>query len=297
MFDQRIRSKKSKEVAQQKRKIFSLWFVTVFVVFSTGILILIQQPFMRVQRVTVIGNETIQDDEIEALVRSLTDKKKLGIFPRNIFLFSPKKKIERRIVQNIPRIENVEVSVENADVFVVRIVERKSAYLWCQNAAEGVDQCFYMDADSYVFARAPYFSDRVYIKFEKENTSPEQVPLLQKYAFDTLLFHQLVELRNELEEVGIDIYKIVGGEYNDFSLYINRIDGFRVNPEGHIRVSLTMTNDRILDNLALVFAQERFMDKVQQSPYLMHYVDLRFDNKVFFKFFLEENLDVPTLTE
>ena len=140
-----------------------------------------------------------------------------------------------------------------------------------------------MDAESYIFAEAPYFSDYVYVKFEGAHFDVGDVPL-RSHVLRSEELTYVLHVRSRLMERGIFVNKITAQEFGDYALSLDTIDRVRLGRESHLRINKDVSVEAILGNLDVAFEQENFTSKLAAKPESLEYIDLRFEDKIFFKF-------------
>lgn len=265
-----------------------LWGVSIaIVVLFVAIVVMINQPFMRIGEIAVIGNETVHDDDIAAAVHDVIDPKVLWIFPRDTVLFYPRKEVRDTVLNSFSRIELAAVNITNFDQLVVTVHEHQPEFLWCRSLGEAslhADDCYYMDQESYIFGRAPYFTDHVYLKFLGAHIDVPDDPR-RSTVYDMVELEQLLELRGLLADRGIEINKISVESYDDYILFVDLIDNVRVGPGAQLLVNLgNTTNNIIIEDLSVAFRTAGFVEKLRTYPERLEYIDLRFPDKIVYRF-------------
>lgn len=215
--------------------------------------------------VAVLGDNVIDKEEITRVAQSLLAGHYLWIVPRaNVFIY-PSRTIEHSLLKEFPRLKSVEVDLGESQKLLITVKERVPFALYC------ISDCFFLDEEGLIFAPAPSFSGGVYFTYIAE-----------------------ASLENPVGERIIPIE-----EFKKLSEFIKTLSVLDINPVG-LEVSgdayrlLLPSGGKILwrrdDDLILIYANlEAFLanDAIRaQSDFLgrILYLDLRTENKVFYKF-------------
>src|SRR3989344_8676445 len=233
------------------------------------------RPEINIHTVTVFGNTTVSEEDIRSFLDERLGGGYLNIVSRaNVFLFQPKV-VEADLKSSFAKIQNVEVSRDSFNSIVVTIEERKPFYLWCdeQVADKNENQCYFLDIDGYAFAPAPYFSGSVYFEFYKP-FSEDKNPV-GTYFLPEAEFKRLIAFRNSLREVNIEAQKFKILETLDYAFILKEGTDIFFNPKQDF--------DALFNNLSATFDTEQFIQK-RKRGFSLEYIDLRFDNKVYYRF-------------
>ncbi len=201
--------------------------------------------------------------DIEPIIFEHTSGAYLGFFSKRNILLYPKGEIERKILQDFPRIKNVIVRIKGARAVSVLISERLPEALWCQSKEENSD-CYFLDERGFIFAKSPLFSSQVYTRFLGQLSNDE--PL--RSVFLPEIFFRLSSFVKRVEEIGFPSVFVEVFEDDSVVLETN---------EGKIIFTLERDFNETLANLKSFWRENR--DELSDFEYL----DLRFGNKIFYK--------------
>jgi len=277
MFLHKKRVFKSSRSAQRKRKQFvvrvSALGALLLLIFAS-IAWLSWLPDFNIERVSVIGNKTVSEEDIRAYVEERLKGGYATIFSRaNVFLFQPAV-LEKELLENFQKIENIDVSRDSLRSVVVEIDERKPYYLWCtiSTLKETRETCFFLDIDGLAFAPAPYFSGHVYFEFRKQLndvTNP-----IGAYFLPETEFKRLISFRNSLRALDLEPHTLEIDEHGDYLFTLPLGAKIIFNPEQDF--------DLLFNNLLATFDTEQFRAKTRYPA--LEYIDMRFRNKVYYRF-------------
>ncbi|OGE82858.1 MAG: hypothetical protein A2846_01265 [Candidatus Doudnabacteria bacterium RIFCSPHIGHO2_01_FULL_49_9] len=259
---------------QRRRRIkLALLFIGLISLLSLLIYLSRYEQFL-IAEVRVPGEEVIDKDKIVSRVESLLSGYYLWIIPRANALFYPKHTIEDSLLVEFPRFKSVDLSLSEIQTLIVTVEEREPFALYCV----GTPECFFVDEEGLIFALAPSFSGAVYFIYTTE--SPIESPLGQKFL-SVEEFKKLSRFMDTLEI--LDIYPVslkVGDD--EYSLSLPNLPAGRQGG-GEIMWRKDSNLDLVYSNLEAFLSddsirvQENFLEKIL-------YLDLRTDNKVFYKF-------------
>lgn len=245
------------------KKLTFLFLIPLFVfVFITA---LFYVPYFRIKKISIEGNSSIDSAKIMADVSNYLTGKNFKIFPRNNFLIMPKKEIIDSLLKEFPRLKTVSLSKNFPDAIFVKVEERNNEALFCfQNKDEG---CAFIDQNGFVFERAPYFSAGVYLSFLNEATTTWK---LDFQAVPEEQFKKLVDFNNLLTEENIKILQIIIKKENIYELQTSEDWYILLNEQNDSQITY--------QNLKIT------LDQIKDKRKNLNYIDLRFGNKVFYKF-------------
>jgi len=258
----------SREFYEKKKRKRRIQFILLSVAFISGVSLFVylsrQEQFLIVE-VAVLGENVVDKEEITKATQHLLAGYYLWMVPRaNAFIY-PSRTIERSLLKEFPRLKSVEVDSGESQRLLVTVEERIPLALYC------ISECFFLDEEGLIFASAPFFSSGVYFIYTTEdsleNPVGERIVPIEEFKKLSEFIEALAVLN--IYPIGLEIS---GGEYR----------------------LLLPTGGRILwrrdDDLTLIYANlEAFLaDNVirTQSDFLdkVLYLDLRTENKVFYKF-------------
>lgn len=223
-------------------------------------------PGLSIATVAVAGAEHISPEDVQAQVESALFSDTFSFFSKkNIFSYS-RKNLEAMIREQFPRVQSVRISRDAllAQAITVTIEERKPYGRWC-----GEHLCFLLDAHGYIFARED--TPDASIRYTFRGAVFESDTLIGQ-TFLPEHFSEISMFLEQLEKGGFSPQVLTVEEDKDFSVQLAR--GYRV--------LASFGNDPIstLRNLELILSSDALRGKEGE----LEYVDLRFGNRVFYKF-------------
>lgn len=281
--------RRANNFARKKKKLkFKKYTVVVFVVLffifsalaALGAYISKHERFT-ISNLRILGNEVVDSGDIEKIVWGQLDSKYFWAFnKRSVFLY-PKNILEEYILDKWARISNIDIYADTMTSLTVRIKERAPAYIWCDDKQETLtdyvnnEECYFLDEKGFIFSLAPYFSGPVFFKmygptFDTEFKGEESQSIvigkrfLSKDEFEKIIILKDAFLLLQMEAVAFEVQD--NGNYQ-----------FIMGDGTKIFFKKEQSIETLLDNLDSVID---FLATGKQ----IDYIDLRFGNKVFYKF-------------
>lgn len=233
---------------------------------------------LAIKDVTVTGAQMLPANALTAAVQSGLADNHWWIFAKqNIFLY-PGKEIEAKLSSEFPRIKDVELSRPAllAQAVVVTVKERLPYAKWCPGEiagashGAGAETCFFMDEQGFIFAQAS-----------------DQLTPTTSYVFhdglipntdiigQTFLRGRLADIVHFLESLKAAGYQPQGMSVeNEKDFSIPLADAFT------LRVLFDAAGEKTIHDLKLALEADSVRDRVGE----LEYVDMRFGNRVYYKF-------------
>lgn len=216
--------------------------------------------------VKVNGAQQLSANALMAAVQSGLSDNIFAIFAKaNIFLY-PKKAIEDDLATEFPRIKDVNLSRPGlmAQAIIVTVQERQPYAKWCQD-----DACYFLDTGGFIFAEADASAPITSYVFRR-GLIPRQDPIGQ-----TFLRGRLASIVHFLELLTAAGYKPEGIQVlNDKDFSVPLTDG------PTLMVPFDVEGEKIVHDLQLALDAESVRGREGE----LQYVDLRFGNRVYYKF-------------
>ena len=156
---------------------------------------------------------------------------------------------------------------------VIKVTEERGTALWCGQSQESFDitkQCYFTDTKGKIIDLAPYYSGNVYLRFFGGNISDVVTSPLGKSFVNEKDFHDFMLFSQKISGLG--------REDNTFLL---DLDG-----KNTAKISFKNSDnfETLFSNLQTAMSQKALSDQVSKNISGLQYFDLRFKNKVYYKF-------------
>ena len=234
----------------------------------TGVVFLIRAHVLQLREVTVEGTHVAAPEDVSEYALQTREGYYLWVLPKASIFLTSTKVLEKKIQANFPRFKQVDVSRSSLHSLLVRVQEYPGVYLWCDDA------CSFMDETGVVFADAPYFSGTAYIKVYGGERAP--------YPFSPLTSAELSfaqALLSGLESTDINPSEIHFDNEHKVSVVF-----FHQGERAELYFDPANSADEAIDTLYTGLRTDPLMSMYRSTTHILHYIDLRFANKVVYKF-------------
>lgn len=258
----------SKKIRRKRlaRKILIFFALFFFLIFASAAFFSCHSYFT-IKKISIEGNSSISADKILNKVSEYSNGKYFMFFPKNNIFLLPAQKITDNLYLAFPRIEILSLNKNFPDAIFIKIKERTPEALLCAEAEGG---CAFVDEKGFVFEKAPYFSGDIFLKLFDEREEKRQIEL-RKNIISEDEFKKLIEFKNLARKNDIKISSLIFKKDNLYE--------FRAEEGWRILLNEKNTPALSFENLKIALDSE-----VKEERKNLDYIDLRFGNKVFYKF-------------
>lgn len=246
-----------------KRLVIILSIIAVIV----GFVMLTRTPKLQVQTIEVVGANVADPEEVRLYAASLLEGNHLKLFPKKSMLLLDSDMLASRIKEMFPRFKQVSVTRDGATKLMVSVAEYEGKYLWCD------EQCFFMDERGSVFAPAPYFSGNAYVKISIGTRG--ELPFVPITLDQLMLIQTYID---HLRDISIDpiAFHFVSERELDI-VFMHQAN------EAKLMIDPLHDADTTLEALFSALRTDP-LEAMYHSASVLRYIDLRFENKVVYKF-------------
>ncbi|HLP86386.1 MAG TPA: hypothetical protein VK153_00715 [Candidatus Paceibacterota bacterium] len=281
-------SPRALEIKRNRRVRKMRWFVVYLLLIGSliwGLSLLSKDRHIVISNIIVNGTHVINQDDVKNEINKILSGKYVYLFPKaNSFIY-PHKKIYNNLLLSFPRIESLKVDRGNLQTINVDIKERTGSFLYCgvnipENKNDIGENCYFVNNDGFIFDKAPYFSGNVYFKYYMALPDGVVNPLGNQMTTEEE-FHKIARFVDGVESLGFKpIYLFRDVDKTDY-LYLD-------NGTNSTGPKVMFKNDddleEVFDNLSIAMAKKEFADEINSKYNTLLYIDLRFPNKVLYKF-------------
>ncbi|MDP3875051.1 MAG: hypothetical protein Q8Q22_00825 [bacterium] len=266
----------SREFYEKKKKRRYIQLILLFVVFISVISLLVyfsRQKRFQIVEVAVLGENVVDKEELAQIVRRELIGRYLWVVPRANTLIYPRRAIERGLLEKFTRLKSVNLNLDEYQRLLITVDERVPFALYCTNASNPQDasNCFFLDEEGFIFAPAPSFSSGVYFVYVTED--PVENPVGKRFI-TIEKFGLLSKFINTFVAFNIDLLAL---EIKDDEYTLLLVNGGQIMWRRDSDLALIHSNLEAFLSDDSIRAQSNFFDR-------MLYLDLRAENKVFYKF-------------
>jgi cell division septal protein FtsQ len=259
---------------RRKKNIFGkIFFWLAFIIFfGTLIYMVFFSGYLTISSISIRGTQDLKNEDILSKVESSISGQYFGYIPKNNLLLFGDKKIASDLENSYKKIDRIITTKKFPSSLVIEITEHVPALIICSQ-----EECFYSDDQGKVFMRIDPSSEEVTSKslinfIDEGNKDINEGDIVVKPD----LIDYLLKIRSSMKVIGeTDI-----------------LDNFAT-PAFISRDIRAMTNEgwEIFFNADISLSKEADMLKVvldekvpSEKRSHLEYIDLRSDNKVFYKF-------------
>ncbi len=279
-----LNSPKLRELKAKRRSVFTqkfLLFIFGFVLTCIALTYLLSIKQISISSVEVIGNKVIDTEDIQKVTEETISGKYLWFFPRkNVFLY-PKDKVVNNLKEKFKRFDEVNVEIKDRNILAIQVAERSPRHVWCGSELpvnQDIQKCYFLDTEGYIFDEAPYFSGQVYFKFY--GSVPGEAPSGQYFNRD--YFAKLIVFKDRIESFDFNPVALYVDNAGDAIMVLSRGKNATEDPQILFKVSDDL--EKIAENLKAARDAEPLASKLKEFYSSLSYIDLRFENKVYYKF-------------
>jgi cell division septal protein FtsQ len=260
-------------------------FFILFVSIAWALSYFSNNKHLTINNVTITGTHIIDQDEVKAQIFNDLSGKYIYLFMKSNSFIYPHQKVYNNLLLNFPRIEKLSVYRDNLKTLHIDISERTGSFLYCgasipENKDQVGENCYFINNDGFIFDHAPYISGNVYFKYYLSLADGVDNPM-GKQMLSVDQFHRMVRFIDGVTNMGFKPIYITTDTDGTNSLYLDHGVNDTV-------PKITFKNDDdfdvIQDNLSLSMKKPEFADEINSKYNTLLYIDLRFKNKVLYKF-------------
>ena len=275
-----LREKKDLREMYRRRRLNKIRLICagVFVVIA-AVSLVIWGPAFRLESVVVAGASRDDAPEIASLAHTALLAKG-GIFPASMLFSLPEEETKRKLLEKHADIEDVTFDWKDRHTVVVHIKDRLAAFLWCGEDMHSIEKaCYYMSPDGVILGEAPVFSGSHYIEFYGAITEPvtktnkEGDGVFSGGSFDPTFSFESLRILLAAVPLGSLVRSVEVGRDGNLALYTK--EGWFVR---------TNSDENALDvakRLEVALTTAEVKSKIEART--LEYIDVRYDNRVFFK--------------
>lgn len=286
MAARRIRSKKH----AQKRKEARLKKIKVYFVLSLffcGILVGITHlNSVQINDIQIETDSYIKPEMIEDVTSVIIQRPILGIIQRDNILLFPRREIRQEIQSISSRIKTVNLRITGVQSFQITVVNREAVVLACHDQQSPLGKCYSVDENGLIFPSNESPSDKL-LRYTTLVPPRPGMQLLSPHQFQAL--QSFIDV---IHEMGINTTQVDLGPAEDVTLHtVSTAQNKEITEEVEIRINLYQELPQIASNLQSAINSQSFVAEepdesgIDQpvSPFSLEYIDMRFENKVFYR--------------
>ncbi|MCA9353574.1 hypothetical protein KC842_01750 [Candidatus Nomurabacteria bacterium] len=271
---QKIRRKKKLQ-KRNKNILFSFLFLVLFV----GLLVLLNQDFARIKSVEIKDSGSIDANLLKQETEKILEERMLlGILPGDSKFLLPKNKIEDRLSVEFTKIQEIEFKKRGGKL-VISVLEYDPLFVWCNSLEEDMEECFYTSEEGYIYEEAPTIIGSVFIILDSSKTTEK----IEKGIGDFVLGEEDFEIIKKhiivFDTLGLKSRRISFGDEKQAELVFSYYDNF-----SNMYFAYDGGWEDRLEALSSALGTEPLSSSKKEYFANLEYLDIRFDDKVYYKF-------------
>lgn len=278
-----LRSSREREKKMRNRKRFLGCLILLAIV--GGFFSLLNLNFFRLTTFNLLGQTSQDLVVIKQTINQELNGRYLLVVPKNSVFFFSKTNLALLLKQKFPGLQSVEIDSPNLNTLAISLADRDSKVLWCNVSVKG-KICFYLNDEGLVYQVAPNFSDSIIMEFtsdslvKKLNTRVINPRDLAQAKF-FLNFLKTVLVGWPSPETDFKLSSIKALPLQDFEATIVSA----TNPDNSWKLFFNTgaSADKLITNFHSLI-KDPTLTKDWATAKTLDYLDLRFDNKIFYKF-------------
>jgi len=241
--------------------------------------------FLRFKLMTIDTDGVIEQNTLASALSSTVEGKFYGLVPKDTVFRLSHQNIEQSLLEQFPRIESIDFVRSGLYDLYATAHERTPAALWCgdvvptiaylkmseiEDVSDSVwGTCYLLDKNGYIYARAPQYSGNVLPRYYGSLEKAE--PIAQQYLQEED-FVRWQRFNDMLTENNLPAHAILFVDEHDAEVYL--VNGLKLLVPRDEDVEVVVRRlFSLLDSGSVDTEKE------------VEYVDLRFGNKAFVKYF------------
>ena len=241
-----------------------------------GLAALAHAPQLNVRDVIVSGNSAVPTSAVIAAAQNALQGNFLWIFPNSNTFWYPKKEILNTLQYSYSWIDSISINRTSLTAVAINIKERVPVAVWCGASQAQQVPCKLMDVHGYIFAPAPDFSGAAYIRLYGPLTSADWRGA--KYFSESGVTH-ILSLAKGLTGLGFQTVTVEASN-------IVTEDSYTIFLQSGTQILVQVSDpvNSILSNISSLLTQKIFAQSATHNFSDLVSLDMRFGNKIFYKF-------------
>jgi len=272
-----------KEKRQQARKRLALFLTVVCIALLLGFVYAARHPKLQLIQVSVVGNTVVDAKDVISLVDADLAGMYAYVIPRRNAFFYPRKQIIADIRREFPRFDSLDVNRTDLNSILIKVSEVRGHALWCGADTSNISNdvpCWFTDGAGKLVSEAPRYSGNVYLRFFGGSIDPADTNVLGQAFVEPAAFQKLIAFSEQLALLGFNVRALVIGEGAENTFVVDVGEGSSANIPFHAADDYGL----LVANLTAALSKPELAAKLKADKQHLQYFDLRYENKVYYKF-------------
>lgn len=252
----------------------------IFYILSAGFVVVLLyvlffSQYLQILNIEVTGTREIGSQEIRQRIESALQGKHIGIIPKNNFMFITQGNVDNILKGEFKKIRTVTLTKKFPDTVSVNIDERKALLVWCSE-----NRCYLLDENGSAYSEAD-FNSQEFIQnnlLQISDTSGREIAVGEN-VIEVSYEKYVLGIKEALSSTGLND----GGKYFTPSRMAEEIR-VKTQEGPELYFSMQFSLESAIATLDTILKKEIPSDRIGD----VEYIDLRNENKVFYKFKIAE---------
>ncbi len=252
------------------------------IVFVSSFIIIARNERMQIHSILVSGNEIISTDAVREVVEKKLSGNYAYIVPRRAFFIYPKQEILFELHTAFPRFQSIQIKRHGKNELEVGVVEERGMALWCGQTLEMFQEhavCYFTDDSGKIIDGAPLFSGNMYTRFVG-GVMDSDTKVIGQHFVETGMYGKLLAFAEAIRQLGFSVRVIELTPNGDDRIFVDTTRA----TTAQIRFKESDTFEVLSANLKAALSKDELAEKIKNRLPDLEYFDLRFTNKVYYKF-------------
>lgn len=257
-------------MSEKELKFSRMLFYFLLVVFLTVAgYVLLFSPYLKIQAISIHGIKELDYDAVTAKTASVIQGKYLKIIPKDNYFLVSKRKMSKNLTEEFKKIKLVKIKKMFPGAISIEIKERDSLILWCSGGP-----CYIIDESGFAYTSSDLDAPEVVQNnlIQIIDTSARPVEIGEKILNEEYVLY-LLALREKIKKNDLKVSE----QWYTPSLVADEVE-IETSYGWRVYFSSKINPDRALRTL------KAFLDgEIDDKRERLEYVDLRIENKVFYR--------------
>lgn len=283
----RIRSKQHARRRKETRRRRWIFYGISSVILLALLIGLTHWSSVQIEEIDVDVDSHTKPELIVDMAESILSEPWLAVVSRDNILLLPRSEIKKRVKSASSRIESVNIDISGFQAIDIIINNRTAVAEICHNNADSnQSDCRLVDESGFIFSEADMAtSSSPDFIYSVNSPLRNSTRLLPANRFQSL--HSFIEA---LADFGMHAKRARIKEYGDVVIPVQEEDSEEEVRAVDLKINFHDDLPQVASNLQTVIENESFVSSTSTgdeaesvSPFALDYIDLRFENKVFYK--------------
>lgn len=258
---------------------FIFFIIIIAVMITVATIALLRSSRYQFQSVTVYGTTTFSADDVISFTHKYWAGTYFTSIPKSSTILFSKSNFEHALKKEFPVISVAYITLPEPDKLEIHIQEHNPSVIWCF-----ADQtCGFVNHDGILYAKAPLFSDGVYVIFQSQLNDPTYKKM-GTVVIEPSIMNRFTQLFTRLQSDDISLSRVMFYENNDIGFSIDTLFGLYPRDDAKLLGTLNQDDDLFVRDMITGLSNDAFRKQFISNPKDLEYIDMRFAGKIFYKF-------------